>query len=545
MIVRSYAFVLFVLCLLVFCTRLLPLAISQYPFNNDGITESRIASDIVSSGHLTFPDEAFYLGTQHSVVTPAYNVLLAFVAVTVGSTPFEVAQITVTFTSLITVVGVYLLTLYLTRDPKAALCAALVLSLFGTFVFLTGSTWKESLGIALMVLLVIAYVRRESRVMLALELMILFILPFVHHLVCFLSFLLVAYLTVWSVLFGLRARTLCRRHYVDMAVVAVPLATTLASYYWLDMDRLSYFSSVKGLVAMSASFVFLSVAVYLLLNRKKHIRFTMSPLPSVVMFSIFLWDYFNPIFPYSSGYPSSILLLGVVTGTLLSVAWYGFERTVGSRSIYRSVPIGLLVPVLTLFIYALISGPTLFSHQILYRSYDFADLSIALGIGVAVAHLGTKARRQFALVVLVMVVLLLSFPFGYMSDSLIGVRHDTQAYEVDALTWADGAVGNDMFIQTDERLAYNARALFDFAKSPGLPVVLNSYEIPNRAIYCMLELSWITHGVNSYPNGYIVLDEDHLLLVLQMSNILYAGGPESDELLIFRTSSIGMEQTAY
>jgi hypothetical protein len=538
---RGYAITLALLCLLVVCTRMLPLAISQYPFNNDGITESRIASDIVESGHLSYPEGAFYIDT-HSVITPAYDVLLAFAATAMGFTPFDVAQISVAVTSLITVVGTYLLALYLTKDPKAALCAAMVLSLFGTFVFLTGSTWKESLGVAMMVLLVIAFVRRESRVMMALELTILFLLPFVHHLVCFLSFLLIAYLTMWSVLFGLRAKSLRRRHYIDIAVIGVALATTFVTYDWLGMDRLSYFSSVNGLVTISMAFIAISAAVFLLLHRKRHTRLTLSPFPSVVMLSVLIWDHFNPIFPYSSGYPSSILFLGLLAGVLLSVAWYGLERTFSSNSIYRSVPIGLLVPVLTLFIYALISGPTLFSHQILYRSFDFADMSIALGVSMAVASFRDRARRQFLLVILVLVVLLLSFPFGYMSDSLIGVRHDTQAYEVDSLSWANEALGNDKTLQTDERLAYSARALFDFAKSPGLPVVLDYYEIPNLASFCMLEMSWVTKGVNSYPNGYVVLDEEQVLLVLEMSNVLYAGGEDSDLLVIFRASPIGIRQ---
>ncbi|UCE91419.1 MAG: hypothetical protein JSV90_08435, partial [Methanobacteriota archaeon] len=70
--------ILLILALLALLTRLLPLSISQYPFNNDAITECTIASDIIDSQHLDYPSGRFYVDS-HSTIAPLYNILLAFV----------------------------------------------------------------------------------------------------------------------------------------------------------------------------------------------------------------------------------------------------------------------------------------------------------------------------------------------------------------------------------------------------------------------------------------------------------------------------------
>src|SRR3989339_636922 len=107
--------VLIVLTVLAVSTRALPYSISLLPFNNDGMTEARIASDILSAGHLSYPEGSFYIDT-YSVITPVYNLVLAFLSSVTGYDVFTMSQSLVAVFSVLTVVGGYAIALKLSRN---------------------------------------------------------------------------------------------------------------------------------------------------------------------------------------------------------------------------------------------------------------------------------------------------------------------------------------------------------------------------------------------------------------------------------------------
>ncbi len=530
--------VLAILVVLAFSTRAAPLAISGLPFNNDGMTESRIASDILATGHLDFPDDSYYVET-HSIITPAYDCLLAFVAASLDMSPYSAAQYVVACLAVTTIVGIYLVTLLMTRSRKGALMAAMVLSLSGTFVFLSGSSWKASLGVALLVFLAYAHMNRSSRRMLALEIVLLLSLAFVHHLVAILAYLVIAYTTGVSVANSLLGRRFSRANKIDIAVTVVISTGALAYYSLAALDRFTSLVSGSGIVVMAIVFVTMLAVSVLVMRQKNHSKATFAPVPALVIMGLFAWDYYYPIFPYTGGYPTSVLLLGAVTAILLGFAWYGIETAVMSDSKYRALPLMWLLPVFTILLYAVLGGATLESHQMIYRSFDFGYISLAMGLSFAVAAVASKPLREKVIVALVIGVLLLSFPFGYMTDSLEGIRHDSQDYEVDALTWVYVHEGPDAIIQADERISYNGRALYDFVKRPHVPDYILEERLPsNQSLNLYLE-EWSVDGLNHYPDGYIVLDQDVVEWALDSSSVLYVGGPADDNLIIFRSSVIG------
>ena len=189
--------VLIVLSLLAVSTRILPLSFTPLPFNNDGMTEARIADDILSSGHLSYPESSFYYDS-YSIITPIYNMIIAFASSTLGLSTYSASQMLIAAFSVLTIIGGYLIALKITKSLIGSLSAAFVLALLGTFVYLTGSAWKGSLGIALLVLLTVAYMNRSDKRFLILELMVLAVLPLTYHLATILAYLLLAYLTCWS-----------------------------------------------------------------------------------------------------------------------------------------------------------------------------------------------------------------------------------------------------------------------------------------------------------------------------------------------------------
>jgi hypothetical protein len=520
-----------VIVLLVLTTRLLSLSFSPLPFNNDGITESRISDDIVSAGSLEYPTNASYYET-HSTVTPIYNILLAFFASSMGISALSVAQFAATAASLITVLVTYILCIDISKSRLGALGSAVSLSLLGSFVYLTSSTWKASLGISLFVMLVYAYGKRADRRYLLMEILILCILPLVHHLVAVLAYLFLAYLTVWSIVAGLRNRSLRTRHLADLAVVICPAVAAYSYYHIASLDRLDYLANESGYVIFGSIFVVVAIIFSIVLLKKRHIRLTFAWIPSSIVLGVFILDYSDPLFPYNSGMPAYAIILAVISCVILAIGWYGLELSLESNSRYRAIPLGLLLPVITLMFFAVSFGFELKSHQMIYRSYDFAFLSLALGIGMSLAHLAARPNRRFLLAILLVVALTLSFPFGHATNLLTGVRHDTQEYEVDALRWIAESAGFDCVLHSDERLSYIGQALFDITKRNDLPYMLDLSRYLPAGSYGLYEYEWATIGVNDYPRGHPTLDASHVDEVMTRSNVLYRGGPLTNQAVI-------------
>jgi len=517
--------------LLVLATRLLSFSFSPLPFNNDGMTESRIADDILASGGLDYPEGASYVGT-HSTITPFYNVALAFCASILGVSAFSVAQFVIAGVSLVTVLGTYLLSFEVTKSRTAALGSSMVLSLLGSFVYLTASTWKAALGVSLFVVLAYAYCNRSDKRFMILEIIALITLPFVHHLVAVLAYAFVAYMTVWSVLAAIRNRRFRARHVTDISVVAAPAVAAYSYYHFASLDRLDYLADGSGFLAFGVIFFLTSVVFSLVMIQRRHLRFTLSWVPAILVMVFFLVDFTNPLFSYSAGTPYYVVVLASASCLVLGVGWYGYELIVESKSRYRAVPLGLFLPILTLVCFALFMGLGLRSHQILYRSFDFVYVSVALGVGVVIMHMESRPRVRLTLVAFLIVALLLSFPFGHATGTLTGVRHDTQEYEVDALGWLAENAGSNCTLFSDERLSYNARAIFDMVKRNDLPYMLNLSRYPPPGSYSLYEYEWSVVGVNDYPRGHPVIDANHVEAVMADLNVVYVGGPMANQAVI-------------
>jgi hypothetical protein len=528
------------LALLAFSTRILPYMFSSLPYNQDGLTECRIAGDIQAFGDLKYADDSYYSST-HGVVTPLYNLLLAFVASVLGSIPLDIAQIVVAMLAMITVVGVYRIALRITKVFKEAFAAGLFVGLLGTFVFLTGSTWKASLGVSMLVLLFYAYMNRMYRRMFAIEVIVLAMLPFVHHLVLVIGYFSIAFLTIWSVYFATMHGSLRKRNVVDVAVLFV---LSLAAYFYysaVSLDRLEYIRSATGLMSVVVVFLALVGVMLLVLTRKSHSKFSFAPIPALAVFVLFAIDYFYPIFPYNPGSPRFVLILVASLAVLVGFAWLGLEDLIESRSRYRALPLCMLLPVVALFGFSLSSGLGLSAHQVMYRSFDFADIALALGMSVGLLHFRKRPRAQAIAIFVVVVVLLVSFPFSYGTGTLLGIRHDTQSYEVDALEWADDSAGAGMMLQSDERLSYVATALYGFERMPYLPTRFFELGVFGTGALYVIEDDWATVGVNDYPRGHRVLNETKVEMVLMASDVLYIGGPQTNRILVFVSSIQGQD----
>ncbi|OGS55377.1 MAG: hypothetical protein A3K60_07355 [Euryarchaeota archaeon RBG_19FT_COMBO_56_21] len=532
-----------ILALLSFCVHLIPLSFSAYPFNNDSLVEGRVARQILDTGEIALPwgnDQT----TTHSESTPAWNLVLAFFGGVLGMDPMFASQWAVAAIAPVAALTVYLLLVNMCGDRKSAVMGSLFITFFGTFLYLTASGWKESLGIALYFLLIYSYTRRNLTSMKLLMILVLVTLPFVHHLIAIVSYMTIFFLTAWSVIFAATHRMTRRRHFEEIAIIALFSMLAIGYYSYVSFDKLSYIGSAGGLVFLVAAMGLFFVCATAMLMLRSHVKWSFAPAPAAFILVLALLDYNGFIFDYTPSISSSnYYLIAIASAVMLLLGWYGLESIIESQSRFRAIPLAMLLPSLSLMFFALLSPTVVDKHQLVYRTFDLADPAIALGIGLAFYSLFSKKRiKRYAPAILAVAVglLLVTVPYGLYTEEFTGVRHDTQAYEIDAFDWIMGSRSNEStYVITDERLSYVAWTVYDFGKDNRLPYILVENNSLAPGVYNIFEEFWSTRGVNDFPRGLSQPSEDFMNSLLYVENVFYIGGPDEDQLIIIHHSWIG------
>jgi len=300
---------LLVLGILSFSVHLLPASISQYPFNNDSLLEVRAAREIIDTGQLDL-FRTGDSGATHSESTPAWNVLLAFAASLMGMDPMFVTQPVVASVAPGITLMVFLLAFSLTRDTRSATIAALFVTLFGTFLYLSSSGWKLPLGVLLYIMVVYAYSMRDNVRMRILMVLLLMVIPLVHHLVALIAYMTIAYLTGWSWFHVLAYGRPTRRHYLDLATIVGFAALSMGYYYVVSLDRLSYIGSWKGLLLLFATMGLMLLLATVVLLRKSHSKLSFAPIPAILLFVLAVLDYQGYLFDYRPAQDAVFLRAG-------------------------------------------------------------------------------------------------------------------------------------------------------------------------------------------------------------------------------------------
>lgn len=521
-----------------FMTRLWPLAFSSYPFNNDGLTECTLAAQILASGHLiVLPDG--HLGPTHSTAIPAMNVVIAYASSALGIDPYKFGQVLAAVISVLTIAGIYTLGRRFSGNVGGGLASALTGLMMGTFVFTTGSVWKEGFGFGLILLVFVAFVRRNEPRFRILCMTTLMAMPLVHHLVAIIALLLVTYPVVWGWFFALSKHSVRHRHWEDLSMVVLPAIWLYVYYTAVSMDSFKVVLSKMGLLLITVAFVALSFAQIAVLSIRKHSKFTFAPIPGIMIILLLILDYYGYVFPYKPTAPLVYLILVFVFGALISIAWYGTEYAMEFRERYRAVQIGLLLAPATVIGFSLLEGFTIAAHKSIYRSFDFIDIFIFLGVGLAISSTFSFRKRIYPILAAAMIVFLaLSFPFGYYSDQTLGVRHDTQSYEADAVMWLSHNQSDPQLI-SDERMAYIGQAIADIPQGNGLVSALASNVTLPPHWFVAFDDSYLTSGVSDYPRGLVIVPLANSTRMVDASDVMYIGGPHSNRITLMATSNIG------
>ena len=528
----SVTLLLLMLLVAAFIIRLMPLCFSPLPFNNDSLTECEESSFLIRTGSYAAWEDSLY-SDSHSMITPALNLILAFTCVTLGMSPLQIAQILTAIFSMLTVGSLFLLGRLVVGTNIGGLAPAFAALLMGTFVFTSGSAWKEALGISLLVFLFWVYPRRNELRYRTLVFVILVVIASVHHLVAAVAFLGMAFLLVWSWIFAISFTSIQRRHVADAVTIIVPIVIGMGYYWYSSLTRLDAVSSPISVAMFLSLFVLIALCGYLVMSLRKHTKWSFAPLVGVAFIVVLTLDYFGYIFDYTPSVSRLYAILIVASGYIIALGWFGTEMIVERRPVYRGVHMSLLVSPLLVILFAAVSQDADSAHQVAYRAFDFFDLFIFLGMGSALSFYSIKnARRYLVLGAVTVACVLATFPFGYYTADLVGVRHDTQYYELDSVDWIVGHSESTQIV-SDERIGYISQAMGHVEKRAYLPAdLLNNVPLQPGYFYIM-EDSWMRGGVNNYPDGTAVIPTDVFSYTLEDNNVVYVGGDLNDLLRVF------------
>src|SRR5439155_12408 len=138
---------------------LVPLTVSPLPLSVDGFALARISRDMASAGSWRI-DPANV--NSYNQKLPGYSLLWSAVFQVAGLSPLVHAQLVLPLVTAAVVLPAYLLGVKATGRRIAGLAAGLFIALFGSFLLLTSSVAKESIGLLVFPMAVLLFHERSD-----------------------------------------------------------------------------------------------------------------------------------------------------------------------------------------------------------------------------------------------------------------------------------------------------------------------------------------------------------------------------------------------
>ncbi len=532
--VLATAVALYLLALLV---RLLPLFFSTLPYNIDGFPLARITEGILQTGQWRLDDAD---PNVYNLKLPGYSIVWAAVSAMGRVGPLVALQMVMPLATSLVVPAEYALALRLVRHRGAALAAGLVLALLGSFVFLTASIMKESLGLLLFAGFVLLFLDRADPRRRVLAASILLVLPVVHHLTTLIG------LGVAAGLVAIDARVawtrgLWRARTFFLDVASGPGLAVPAVAYYRAVD-LPFFRDVFVLADVV---LFLSIAALfgLLAMRWSRPRTVLNPMevrahanrilvaPTVAV-ALILVNRYTTVFPATAATREAAVLLLLPLSILGVLAAVGFNVVRSTENGANRGLVALILAPLDVIVFAFLRGLDPLSFALAYRTADFLDFGLAVAAGVGLVFLVRRVRRRsvgFGLAAILLAILLATLPMAYDTERVFGVENVTTADEFFALRIAASYGG---VIGADQRLADIARSYFGSTTDATLPFVLRDGGSLASFDVLVIEERWATVGAQVHPAPNVILTPPAFDRGLSAGTVVCELGAAGDQIVV-------------
>ncbi len=543
------------LFLMALAARLVPLTFSDLPFNIDGFPLARISELTIATGGI--PDYHLCSGLiAYNVKLPVFSLLLSSFSLVLGVEPLALLPYFCALVGSISVVIIFAFVQRITKSQLAGFCAALFLCFAGFFVYVTTAAMKELVGLVLLCLLFYFYTLREDWRNRMLAVVILLVLPFVHHLTSLVAFITITLIALNHLFLEDTGRSWGKKVAVELA--SGPALGLIALWYYASVE-MEFFSDINNL---NDTVLLLSVCVLaLMLTILLCAPVTTRPWfifkkkeEGVSLFEIFDEKvlfllgclgvlYANSRIHLFSNSPltSPFLLKLILPYALLAVvALAGLNLMRYTRFKYRSVIIAMFMTPILLMVYSALRGLDLYNFTLAFRAYNFIDIPLAIVAGIGIVFLITSALRfakKWKLAKPLPVVLfalfcglcMASLPLAYNNFEAFGIQEVTYEYEFEALEWISDA--NVTSISTDQRYSHITTPYFgtDANITAIWRISKGNFE---EGEYILISEEWTDIGAQMSFLGRVGFDQPTLDKLYQSGNVLYQGGPDGKMMVL-------------
>ena len=509
------------------------------PFNIDGFPLASIAQQIGATG--TWQIGAADVN-RYNELMPAYSLLWSAVAQLGDLSPLTDLQVIMPILTATVVFPAYLLGVKATRQPLVGFAAGLFVALFGSFLFVTSAAMKEAVALVVLPLVVLLFHERADPRKRALAVVLLLLLPFVHHLTDFLALGMVAALVVLTHSRAVARGTFSARALLLDIVTGPGLAVVAYAYYAsVAMPDLGY------VVAPDALAVFLAVVTLLtalLAGMGRSIprqpgQPLVAPVARILLvpalaFAALLVNARLDLFAGVVGTQPALETVFPAGAVVVVFAFLGYQLVRRTTNRMNDLLVAMAVAPVALVLFAFLRGLDALSQTLVYRSFDFLGyvLAVLLGIGFAFTWYRMRPRKsaQVALGTVLVVALLATTPLTWNSQAVFGVNNVTTPTEFQALAFL--ASLHPKSVTTDQRFANVAAWWFNVNATATLPFFLSANESVTGYAYAVVQDTWTTLGAQVYPAPNVVIGPNLLRAFLADNRVVYAAGLPGDRIYI-------------
>ncbi len=519
--------------------RLVPLTFSPLPFGIDGFALARISSDIVARG--TWHIDPIGVNSYNEKL-PGFSLLWAAASSVGGFAPLTQVQLFVPLVTCLAVLPAYLMGVKATARRLGGFAAGLFVAVFGSFLLLTSSVAKESIGLLVFPVDLLLFAERRDMRNRALAFVLLLFLPFLHPLTTLLTLGGVASLVVFA-----QRRAIARGRF-SIKSFALDVATGPA----LAVPAWAYYSAVQlpylaDLLAPDALVLFLGIvvlvtALLLPMGRPAERRigrglaspFTRGLIPPVIGLGVVLGNAETSLFAGAVGtQPGLLAVLPAIFG-LAAFILVGYQLLRRTTNRMNDLIVSMLAAPVALILFGLIRGLDPESLVIVYRSIDFLDYAFAALAGIGFVALWNWLRpwrpARTALVAGFVAALLATTPMAWNAPAVFGVENVTTPEEFQALAVLASFGARN--VTTDQRLADVGAMWFGYVTDQSLPIKLRDNESVRGFDYAIVLERWTTVGAQEHPAPNIVLEPKVLQGFLEENRVVYVAGPPGNRIFV-------------
>jgi hypothetical protein len=519
--------------------RLVPLTFSPLPLGIDGFGLTRISSNIAATGTWRI-DPAGVISYNEKL--PGFSILWADVSLVAGLSPLIYAQLIVPLITGLAVIPAYLLGVKATGRRLGGFVAGLFIAVFGSFLLLTSSVAKESIGLLVFPVALLLFSERRDVRNRTLAFVLLLLLPFLHPLTTLLTLGGVASLVVFA-----QRRAIARGRFSPGS-----FALDVATGPLLAVPAWAYYSSVQlpylaDILAPDALVLFLGIVVLvtaLLLPMARPAKrrigqglaspITRALVPPAIGVAVVLGDGETSLFAGAVGTQPGLIevLPAIFVLTAFVLAGYQLLRRTTNRA--NDLVVSMLAAPVALILFGFLRGLDPQSLVIVYRSIDFLDYAFAVlaAAGFVLAWKRLKPWRfaRAALAAGFVAALIATTPMAWNTPAVFGVQNVTTADEFHALAFL--ASLHPRNVTSDQRLADIGAMWFAYTTDPSLPVKLRDNKSVAGFDYAIVLERWTTEGAQVHPAPNVVLATTILTSFLEGNRVSYEAGPAGDRIFI-------------